>query len=304
MKNKLGLIGSLFLVGLLLLAGCSDDTSADGGKIFEIGTQDYTDPKIVAQIVKELVEDRTNHEMNVTEDIQASPQIINALDQGEFDLATLYSGEVYNNHFDDVTFTTDPDETLDQAKKFFGDEFDLKWYDSLGFNNQYSVAVPKEFAEENDIQTMTDLGAYADQMTLGTDSAWKERENDGYRAYQEAYGYSFSDVRAIEISLMYSGISNGELDAITAYTVDPQVAEENLHVLEDDKAFFPPYDASLVGRNDMIEEYPEIAEILDKLVDSISTEEMTEMIREVELDGKDSNEVAKDFLIEKGMLDK
>lgn len=304
MKKISSLLG-LFILVFAILSGCNNDTSAAGGKIFEMGTQDYTDPKIVAQIVKELVEDQTDHEVNVTEDIQASPQIINALDQGEFDLATLYSGEVYNNHFDDdeVTYSTDPDETLDQAKELFDKNFDLKWYDSLGFNNQYSVAIPEEFAEANDITTMSDLSDYAGDMTLGTDSAWKERENDGYGAYQEAYNYSFDDVRAMEVSLMYKGISGGELDAITAYTVDPQVAEENLVILEDDETFFPPYDASIIARNDMVDEYSEIAEIMDSVVDLISTEEMTELIYEVEMEDRSTNEVAVEFLQDKGMLE-
>lgn len=305
MNKKISIFLSLFFTLTIILAGCSNDTSADGGKIFEMGTQDYTDPKIMAQIVKELVENQTDHEVNITEDIQASPQIISALDQGEFDMATLYSGEVYNNHFDDdeVNYSTDPKETLTQAQKLFDENFDLKWYDSIGFNNQYSVAVPIEFAEKNDVYTMSDLGEYADKMTLGTDSAWKERENDGYRAYQEAYDYSFGDVRAMEISLMYKGINKGELDAITAYTVDPQIAEENLQILEDDRAFFPPYDASLVARNDMVDEYPEMAEVLDSIVDLVTTEEMTELIREVEMNERSTNEVAIEFLQEKGMLD-
>lgn len=304
MKKRNSFIG-LLLVMFVILAGCSNDTSAAGGKIFEMGTQDYTDPKIVAQMVKELVEDQTDHEINVTEDIQASPQIINALDQGQFDLATLYSGEVYNNHFDDdeVTYSTDPKETLDQAKALFDEHFDLKWYDSLGFNNQYSVAIPEEFAETNSIQTMSDLKDYAPDMTLGTDSAWKERENDGYGAYQEAYNYSFKDVRAMEVSLMYKGIANDDLDAITAYTVDPQVAEENLVVLEDDKTFFPPYDASIIARHDMVDEYEEIADILDSIVDLITTEEMTELIYEVEMNERSSNEVAVEYLQEKGLLE-
>lgn len=305
MNRRKHIFIGIFLALCITLAGCSNDTSAKGGQIFEVGTQDYTDPKIMGQIVKVLVEDQTDHEINVTEDIQASPLIINALDQGEFDIATLYSGEVYSNHFEDdeLTYSTDPKETLEQAQQLFDEHFDLKWYDSIGFDNQYSIAVPADFSEKNNVTTMTDLGEYADTMILGTDSSWKERPNDGYRAYQEAYDYSFKDAKAIEISLMYKGIAKDDLDVITAYTVDPQIAEGNLVVLEDDKAFFPPYDASLVARNDLVGEYPEVAKVLDSLVGLISTEEMTELIRKVEIEGQDTNEVAVKFLQEKGMIE-
>lgn len=299
MRKQL-IVSLLLVVGIILGACGSKDEN-----VIEVGTQDYTDPKIMGQIIKLLIENETDYTVNVTEDIQASPQIINALDQGEFDVATLYSGEVYNNHFDDdkVEFSTDPEKTMEQAQNLFKEKFNFKWYDSIGFNNQYSVAVTREFAEENNVETMSDLGKFADSIILGTDSAWKERANDGYEAYTEAYGYEFSDVRGMEISLMYVGIENDELDAITAYTVDPQIIEQDLVLLEDDKDFFAPYDASLVARGELVEENQAVSDVLDSIVGLISTEEMTELIREVEINERNTTEVAEEFLKEKGMLD-
>ncbi|MBB6453950.1 osmoprotectant transport system substrate-binding protein [Salirhabdus euzebyi] len=291
---------------VLALAACGDSKeSADGGVVFEYGSQSYTDPKIMAQVVKVLVEDQTDHEVNITEDIQASPQIMAALDREEFDFATLYSGEVYNNHFDEdeVEYSTDPQRTIEQAQELFGAKYDMKWYDSIGFSNQYGIAIQGDFAAENNITTMSELEPFADELTVGTDSSWVERANDGYEGYQEAYGYSFGDVRGMEVSLMYEGIKNDELDVVTAYTVDPQILEYNLTLLEDDKAFFPPYDASLVARNAVIDEYPEVSDILDSIVGLISTEEMTQLIHEVDINKRSTEEVAIEFLQEKGMLE-
>ncbi|WP_090084367.1 glycine betaine ABC transporter substrate-binding protein [Lentibacillus persicus] len=298
------LFGSLFLIGFIL-TGCGDDSSADGGEVFQYGAQTYSDPKIMGQVVKQLVEDQTDHEVEITEDIQASPQIINALDQGEFDFATLFSGEVYNNHFDEdkIEFSTDPQKTIDQAQTLFDEKFNLNWYDSIGFNNQYSITVPEEFATTHDLQTISDLSEYASDMEVGADSAWKERENDGYRDFVDEYGYEFKNVRGMEISLMYEGIAGGDLDAITAYTVDPHILENNLVILEDDQNFFAPYDASIVARNELLENYPEVSDVLDSIVDSISTKEMTALIREVDINERSTAEVAEEFLKEKGMLE-
>ncbi|MUV37819.1 Choline-binding protein [Lentibacillus sp. JNUCC-1] len=300
------LIGSMLLVLTLTLAACGGNkTSADGGEVFEYGAQTYSDPKIMGHIVKLLVEDQTDHEVEVTEDIQASPQILGALDKGEFDFATLYSGEVYNNHFDEdkVEFSTDPDKTMEQAQKLFGDKYNVKWYDTTGFTNQYSIAVKQDFADENNIETLTELGVYAPDMKVGADSAWKERANDGYRDFVKAYGYEFGDVNGMEISLMYEGIAGGELDAITAYTVDPHILENDLVVLEDDKNFFAPYQGSIVAKNEVLDEYPEVKEVLDSIVGLVSTDEMTELIREVDINERKIPEVAKEFLQEKDMLD-
>lgn len=297
--------GSILVLLIIVMTACGDSSSAEGGEVFEYGAQKNTDPKIMGEIVKLLIEDQTSHGVNITEDIPASPQVMSALDREEFDFATLYSGEVYNNHFDEdqVEYSTDPKKTMAQAQELFGEKYDIKWYDSIGFRNQYGIAINGDFAEENNIKTMTDLGKFAEDLTLGTDNSWIERDNDGYEGYQKTYGYSFKEARGMDVALMYEGIASDELDVVTAYTVDPQVIEYDLRILEDDKKFFPPYDASLVARNAVIDEYPEVADILDSLVGAISTEEMTQMMHEVDINKRDTAEVAKEFVEEKGWLE-
>ncbi|PKR77647.1 glycine/betaine ABC transporter substrate-binding protein [Halalkalibacillus sediminis] len=304
--RKFLLISTLVVLAVFATAcGGDDNTNNEGGMELEIGAQTYTDPKILAQMVKAVVEEETDHTVNITEDIQASPQIIQALDQGEFDIATLYSGEVYNNHFDEdkVEFTTDPDETIAQAQELFGEKFGIKWYDTLGFQNKYGIAVKDSFAEENGIETISDLEEHADELVIGTDTSWVERENDGYRAFQEAYGYEFKDVKGMEVSLMYEGVENGELDVITAYTVDPQILELDMRILEDDGDFFPPYSASLVSREDLVSENEEINEVLESFVGTIDEETMTGLIYEVDIEGKSPEEVAIGYLEENGFLE-
>ncbi|RYG71160.1 glycine/betaine ABC transporter substrate-binding protein [Lentibacillus lipolyticus] len=297
----------LFLVGFVLLltivAGCGDKTSADGGQVFTAASAKNTDSKINVQLLKLLVEDRTDHEIDIVEDLPASPQIFAGFERDEFDFASLFSGEVYNNYFDDVEYSTDPDKTLKQAQKFFGEEYDIKWYDPLGYVNNYSIAAKRKFLQKNDVNTLTELGEYADSLTLGTDNAWIERDNDGYKGFKKTYGYEFDDARGMDVALMYEGIDTGELDVVTVYTVDPQLKEYDLKVLEDTKNFFPPYEASLVAANDVIDEYGEINDILQSLVDVVSTEEMTNLIYQVDIEKREVMEVAKEFLQEKGMLD-
>lgn len=300
MKKKLLL--ALLTTAMLLLAACGGEQSADGGEVFEFGTQSYTDPKVAAQMVKILVEENTDHEVNITEDIQASPQILASIDREEFDFALFYSGEVYNNHFDDVEYSTNSAQTIENAQKYFGEAYDMTWFDSIGFKNEYAIAIQGELQDSEGIETISDLEPLASDLRLGTDTSWVERDNDGYRGFQEAYGFEFGDVRAMEVSLMYEGIKNDELDVVTAYTVDPQIAEYDLRILEDDAEFFPPYDASLVARNEVLDNYPEVKEIFDNLVGKVSTEQMSQLILEVDLNGRPAEEVAREFLENEGLL--
>lgn len=304
--RRIGIIVTFSLLVIFLVAcGGNKDTNEAGGKIFQFGAQNWSDPKIMGQIVKQLIEDQTIHEVEITEDIQASPQVIHAMIQDEFDIASLLSGEIYNNWFDEdeVEFTTDPEKTMEQVQDLFKKHHGFEWYDSIGFANQYGLAVREEFAEEHNLSKMSDLAPLAADIEMGADTTWRERDIDGYGPYSETYGYEFKDVRGMDASLMYEGISSGDLDIILAYTIDPQINEHKLVLLEDDFQFFPPYESSIVTKEEIVEEYPEVAEILESLVDSITAEEMTELVGEVDLKNRPTAEVAKEFLQEKGLLD-
>ncbi len=301
MKLKHFLLGSILLL-LFIATGCGSSSSNDG-ETFTAASAKNTDSKINVRMVQLLVEDQTDHTVEITEDLPASPQIFAGIERGEFHFASLFSGEVYNNYFDEVEYTTDPKETVSQAQKLFGEKYDITWYDPLGYINNYSIAIKDDFAEENNIETVTDLGSIAGDLELGTDNAWVERDNDGYKGFQETYGYSFKDARGMDAALMYKGIENGDLDVVTAYTVDPQLKEYDLKVLEDDQYFFPPYEGSIVASNDVLETYPEINEIIESLVGIVSTEEMTDLIYQVDIEGKSLDDVTEAFLKEKGLLD-
>lgn len=285
------------------MSACGDENAADGGKVFQAAAAKNTDSKINVEILKQLVEDKTNNEVEITEDLPASAQIFAGIEREEFDFASLFSGEVYNNYFDDVEYSTDPEKTVKQAQEFFGDEYDVKWYDPLGYVNNYSIAIKREYAEKNNINKLSELGDSAGELVLGTDNAWIERENDGYRGFQDTYGYEFKDARGMDVALMYKGIENDDLDVVTAYTVDPQLKEYNLKVLKDDQQFFPPYQASIVARNSVIDKNPKIDKVIKSTVDLISTEEMTNLIYKVNIEKQSIKEVSKEFLKEKGMLD-
>lgn len=302
MKIKKYVTTSLLLLALVL-AGCSGTGSADGGEKFTAASAKNTDSKINVELLKIMIDEKTDHEVEVVDDLPASAQIFAGIDREEFDFASLFSGEVYNNHFDDVEYTTDAEETLEKAKKLFGEEHDIKWYNPIGYTNNYSIAIKKELAEEKDINALSDLGNYANELILGTDNSWIERDNDGYEGFKDTYGYAFKDASGMDASLMYKGIDSGEIDVVTAYTVDPQLIEYDLEVIEDDEEFFPPYEGSLVARNEVVDEYPEINDIIESLEDSIDTEKMTELIHEVDIEEKSVTEVSQDFLEEIDLIE-
>src|SRR5699024_11918137 len=124
MKFKKYIMAASVLM-MMVVAGCGGGASADGGETFTAAAAKNTDSKINVQFLKLLVEDQTAHEVDIVEDLPASPQIFAGIERDEFDFASLFSGEVYNNYFDDVKYTTDPAETLEKAQTLFGEEYDI-----------------------------------------------------------------------------------------------------------------------------------------------------------------------------------
>lgn len=299
------LLGFIALGLLFSLAACGGkNASSDSGITINVGAQTYTDPKLMAQMVKALVENQTNDKVKITSDIQSSPQIITAMSQGQIDVATLYSGEVYNNHFDKskVHFTTDKQKTIQQAQKLFDEKYNIKWFDTLGFDNEYSITVPNDWAKAHNVTTISDLKKYANQITLGADSSWLQRTNDGYPAFKKKYGFKFKNAKGMAVALMYPAIKNNNVQAITAYTVDPQIIQLNLRILKDDKSFFPPYSASLVAREALLKKHPEVEKVIKELTGKISNKEMTQLIYQVNIKKQDPKDVAVAFLKKKGLL--
>ena len=115
------------------------------------------------------------------------------------------------------------------------------------------------------------------------------------------YGLNFN-IKTMEPALRYTAISNSSIDVTDVYSTDSQIITNKLKVLEDDKNLFPPYQAAPLLRIDTIDKYPEVSEALEKLAGKISSEEMTKMNYEVDVKERSASEVAREFLLENGLI--
>lgn len=294
-KNLLVLFSAL----LLVLSACG----SGGGSSITIGTITSTETKVMAHIYKTLIEDQTDVSVDIKEDLASSPVVIEAMQSGELEGSTQYTGTSLSSFFD-IDEPKDKEATLEQAKEdFAGEDFGFDWFDALGFANTYVFTVRKEIAEEYDLEKVSDLEDVADEMRAGFDTAWLERDEDGYPAFKEAYGFEFDDTKPMEISLVYDAVKDENMDVVLAYSTDARIQEYDLVTLEDDKHFFPPYDASPVFLQETIDEYPEIAEALEPLAGTIDEETMGKLNGKVDIDGEDLADVAEEFLNEQGLLE-
>lgn len=289
------------LVSLIVLAGCSlPGLSSSSGDGIAITSMTTTESQIVSHMSRLMIEHYSEGEIE--------PVMINNLGSSTIQHNAMLSGDA---QISGVRYTgtdltgvlnqepeSDPVTAMEQTQEIFDQEFDMKFYDSYGFDNTYAFMVTRETAEEYNLETTSDLAEYTDEFAVGVDTSWFNRPGDGYPAFQEAYGFSFGNIRAMQISLVYEALSTGSLDLALGYTTDGRIPAYDLVVLEDDLQFFPPYDASPFATHAVIEEYPVIDEALSRLTDTISTETMQNLNYRADEEGIEPALVAEEFLEE------
>jgi glycine betaine/choline ABC-type transport system substrate-binding protein len=138
-------------------------------------------------------------------------------------------------------------------------------------------------------------------MTLGGSYVFTERA-DGYPGLSKHYDFEFDVVIGLDPSLMYQALIEGSVDVISGFATDGRIVAFDLVSLIDDKQFFPPYDATVIIRGEVLEKHPELEEILNRLANRIDDNKMAELNAAVDLDKREPADVAREFLEKEGLI--
>lgn len=298
--SKLNKLFSALVVSLsLIISGCSLlGLGGTAKNTIIIGTLDTSESQIIGHIIKFLIEHYTDAPVTMVNNLGSSIVQHKAMMNGDVNItATRYTGTDLAGALG-MEPVKDPEEALEIVQHEFQARFDQTWFDSYGFANSYAFTVRKEVAEKLDLKVVSDLETVSQELRLGMDNSWLKRKGDGYSGFVKEYGFEFGETFPMQIGLVYQAVANEKMDIVLAYTTDGRIKAFDLKVLEDDKHFFPPYDSSLVARNDVLETYPELKEILQKLPGKIDTSKMQELNYEVDGKLKEPSIIAKEFLEE------
>lgn len=310
-RRKLILTGASAGVALATLGSpAAIALAADDKPTITVGSKNFTEQLLMSEIVALMLEN-SGYKVKREYGLGGTAIITEAIINGDIDVFVEYTGTGLMAVLGQDLPVVDegatpeaslPDQVFEIVKDGYQEEFDLIWLDDWGFNNTYAMAVTRATAEEHGLKTTSDLEAVAGDMKLGTDLEFPVRE-DGLIGFEKAYGYGFGDVQSGDPGLMYQALANGDVDVITAYTTDGRIPALDLVILEDDRDFFPPYYTSPVIRGDVLNDNPEIADILNTLGGQITEEEMSQLNYQVDEEGLEPEEVARPFLEEQGFID-
>lgn len=299
MKKKI-LALVLALTAALSLSACGK--SAEAGPL-KIATKPMTEQYILGEMLGLILED-AGFEVEITKGIGGGTNNIHpAMEQGEFDLYPEYTSSGWVMVLDHDAVGMDDDEMFRQLKAEYEEKFHMTWVGLYGFNNTFAVAVREEVAQQYGLKTTSDLAAVAGELNFGGNPDYIERA-DGFPLLTETYGLNFKSVSDIDIGLKYQALQNGDIDVTNAFTTDAQLGNQTvpLVTLEDDKHLQVNYFCSTVVRQDALESHPGLEDALMKMDGLLSDGEMAHLNYLVEVEGANEQEVARDFLVEKGVL--
>jgi osmoprotectant transport system substrate-binding protein len=326
MRNHRWLMLLALLVAALAVAGCGDDESDSGGDgaaqtttedgqqgaiqfndknsttKLTIGSKNFTEQKVLGEIYAQALE-AAGYDVSTELNLGDEKTALAALEGGEISAYPEYTGTALLSFFGKQADELPKDEqaAYEEAKAGFAEK-DLTALPPTPFVSSNEVAVTKETADELGLQKISDLDGKSQDLTLYGTPECRQRL-DCKLGLEQVYGLKFKKFVPVDIALRHEVLSKGQADVSIVFTTDPQNKREGFVLLEDDKGMFPPYNSTLVIRNDMLEQAgPELGEVVTLVNKGLTDEAMQELNARVDLDKKTPKEVAGEYLTEEGLV--
>jgi osmoprotectant transport system substrate-binding protein len=315
MKNRTKLIRAVpaLLTGLalLLVVSCGNvggtDSSASGGSgpTITVGSKNFTEQYILGNMYVQAL-DANGFNGVAKLDLGSEKIADKALQNGQIDLYPEYTGTSlvsllpYKGAYPDT-----PEATYQAAKKLYAKRNPADtMLTPAPFNDTYGIFVRKQVAENNDLKTLTDLAEASSDLTFVSFSEFQNR-SDGFPNMKKNYPeIDFKEIKIVNsLGLRYQGVEQSEGDVGVGFTTEAQLNSPSLVVMKDTKKIFPFYYPAPVVRSDVIKKYPKIEKVLNSVSKELDVETMRELNGKVDLDQEDPEDVAKEFLQKKGLLD-
>ena len=313
------------VVAALAIAGCGDDEESgdDGGGAqttqeeasggiqrneenastsVTIGSKNFTEQKVLGEIYAQALE-AAGYEVSKELNLGDEKTALAALEGGEIDAYPEYTGTALLSFFGKQADELPSDEmaAYEEAKAGFAEK-GLTALEPTPFVSSNEVGVTQETAEKLGLETISDLEGKSQDLTLYGTPECRTRL-DCKLGLEQVYGLEFKRFVPVDIALRHEVLSKGQADVSIVFTTDPQIKRENFVLLEDDKGMFPPYNSTLVVRDDVLEQAgPDFEEVVTMVNEGLTDEVMQELNARVDIDKETPEQVAGAYLEESGLL--
>lgn len=303
-----------FIVGVTVLSACSKDAestsatsagstaadsqktdagnSKDSLKTITVGSKGFPENQIVAKVIQLALEDK-GYTVKFVDNLDGEV-LQKAIETGTIDLYPEYTNTGIVSILK-LPPIFDTNEAYKAVAEKYKEKYNIKWLEPSNINDTYCLVLSKKASEKYGIKTISELQAKAGEIRAAQASSWEDRP-DHLPALEAKYGkFNFKDKKIYDGGLKYQVLLNDQGDLTLGYTTDPQLENENLVTLQDDKQVWPPYYLVPIVKQQTLDKYPEVEAIINGVTKYLDTGTAIKLSAEVAIRHQEYADVATQY---------
>jgi osmoprotectant transport system substrate-binding protein len=265
-----------------------------------IGTKNFTEQVVLGELLAQEIEAKSHLKVERRFYLAGSYICQQALVSGRIDAYVEYTGTALTAILKQP-LDRSPEAVLDTVRRLYAQRYNVTVAPPLGFENTFAMIIRGDDARRYNLQTLSQAAQYTPQWRLGVGYEFEQRP-DGLPGLSKVYGLRFDGPpRTMDLGLLYRAINADQVDMIAGNSTDGPIQAFGLTVLEDDKHYFPPYQAVPLVRDDALRRWPQIRTALDALAGKVTADDMRAMNEAVDGQHRDPAVVVREFREKKGL---
>lgn len=302
-KTTKVIVGILAFCLLFASIGSRVLSSFQKTEALKIGSSDMSEQLIVANMYADMIEAKTDYEVERNLSLGGVQICFSALQSDEINMYVDYTGTLYGDVLKQPS-NNDSEDVYQKSKKMLKEQYNFDLLDQTNFNDTYTFTVRKDTAKEYGLKTVSDLEKVSSKLTITPTLAFNNRKEALPGVKSKYPNMNFKKNIAMDGATRYVALANKESEVVDAYSTDGMISYYDLVVLEDDKQYFLPYYGVPVVNDHFMKEYPDAIPVINELSNHLTTQVMQKLNYEVDVNKKEPADVAHAFLIKEGLLDK
>jgi osmoprotectant transport system permease protein len=287
-------IGIIFGIITLIIAGLIAFNYQQAPAKIIIGSKNFTEQVILGELLAQHIENHTKLKVDRRFNLGGTFIAHEAVKAGKIAGYVEYTGTSFTTILKEKPIS-DAESVYQKVKAYYDQKLKLAVMKPLGFENTFAMIIRGEDAEKWQIKSLSEIGKYSSQMKAGFGYEFLERA-DGYPGLSKTYNLKFANINQMELGLMYQALKEKQVDFIAANSTDGLIPVLNLVILEDDKKYFPPYQAIPIFNQEILQKYPELTNTINQLGGKVSTTAIQKMNYQVDNQSQPVEKVVSEWL--------
>jgi osmoprotectant transport system substrate-binding protein len=291
--------GGVFELVVLLAISLSLSACSHRDRIV-VGCKNFTEQIVLGELIAQQIENQTHLPVERRFYLGGTYIAHQGILAGRIDIYPEYTGTALTAVLKQPA-TSNSKAVYDRVKSEYERRFHLTLGPAFGFNDTFAIEIRGEDARRLHLQTLSQSAQYTPQWRAGFGYEFMERP-DGYKGLAQTYNLHFADQpRIMDMGLLARSLKDKQVDITAGNSTDGLIWALNFYVLEDDRHYFPPYEAVPVMREEMLSKHPEVKTALDELSGKITDDDMRQLNYAIDGQHRNAEDVVKEFLKKKGL---